>query len=82
MGDVSDSASGGPESQVGAGARRVGRPRGPARVPRTVRLLEEHDRRLATEVELQGLSPQYLIERAVAEYFKRLDRQRARPPKP
>jgi hypothetical protein len=43
-----------------------------------VRLLEEHDRRLAAEVERQGLSQQYLIEIALTEYFKRLDRQRRR----
>lgn len=60
------------------GTGKVGRPKGPDRIARTVRLLEEHDRRLAAEVERQGLSQQYLIELALAEYFKRLDRQRRR----
>jgi hypothetical protein len=54
-------------------ARRVGRPRGPERVALTVRILAEHDRRLTFEVERQGLSPQYLVERALAEYFSKLD---------
>ena len=61
--------------------RHAGRPKGPKRVPRTVRLLEKHDRWLAEEVELQGLSQQYLIERALDEYFKRLARQRRRAAK-
>ncbi|MBR7826247.1 hypothetical protein KDK95_08040 [Actinospica sp. MGRD01-02] len=60
------------------GGSKVGRPKGPDRIARTVRLLEEHDRRLAAEVEHQGLSQQYLIELALGEYFKRLDRQRRR----
>jgi hypothetical protein len=67
----------GGDSEVGGG-RRVGRPKGPERIPRTVRLLAEHDRRLAAEVAYQGLSQQYLIERALDEYFRRLDRQRRR----
>lgn len=58
--------------------RQVGRPKGPNRIPRTVHLLEEHDRLLAEEVEHQGLSQQYLIERALDEYFQRLARQRRR----
>jgi hypothetical protein len=64
-----------------AGAKtssHVGRPRGPERVARTVRLLKEHDQRLIEEVERQDLSPQYLIERALIDYFARLDRARAR----
>jgi hypothetical protein len=61
-----------------SGTGKVGRPKGPDRIARTVRLLEAHDRRLAAEVVRQGLSHQYLIEIALAEYFKRLDRQRRR----
>lgn len=79
MGETSDTASDAPAPRGNSeGTRRAGRPRGPERLPRTVRLLEEHDRRLAAEVEHQGLSQQYLIERALAEYFQRLDRQRRR----
>jgi hypothetical protein len=82
MGESSDSTPGArlaPDADAPAG-RRIGRPRGPERIARTVRLLEAHDRRLAAEVERQGLSPQYLIEQALTEYFKRLDRRRRRNP--
>jgi hypothetical protein len=58
--------------------RRLGRPRGPVRVPLTVRVLVEHDERLTAEVAAQGLSPQYLVEQALTEYFARLDRLRGR----
>ena len=57
--------------------RRIGRPRGPARVPLTVRILAAHNERLTAEVAAQGLSPQYLVEQALAEYFARLDDQRS-----
>ena len=66
------------EVSLAGRGRRIGRPRGPERVPLTVRILAEHDARLTAEVELQGLSPQYLVERALAEYFARLDRLRGR----
>jgi len=79
MGEKSASVSGAAIPQGdGGGERRVGRPKGPDRIARTVRLLEEHDQRLAAEVEHQGLTHQYLVERAPDEYFKRLDRQRRR----
>jgi hypothetical protein len=58
--------------------RWMGRPRGPERVPLTVRILAAQDKRLTAEVELQGLSPQYIVERALTEYFDRLDRLRGR----
>lgn len=61
-----------------ARGRRLGRPRGPARVPLTVRILAAQDERLTAEVARQGLSPQYLVEQALSEYFTRLDRQRGR----
>jgi hypothetical protein len=61
--------------------RRLGRPRGPVRVPLTVRILAEHNERLTSEVAVQGLSPQYLVEQALTEYFARLDRQRSRTEK-
>jgi hypothetical protein len=62
----------------GTRGRRLGRPRGPVRVPITVRILAAHDERLTAEVARQGLSPQYLVEQALTEYFTRLDRQRGR----
>ena len=62
-------------------SRRLGRPRGPVRVPLTVRILAQHNERLTSEVALQGLSPQYLVEQALTEYFARLDRQRSRTEK-
>jgi predicted transcriptional regulator len=79
MGEGSESVPGAatPQGRPG-GTGKVGRPKGPDRIARTVRLLEEHDRRLAAEVERQRLSQQYLVEKALAEYVKRLDRQRRR----
>jgi hypothetical protein len=56
-------------------ARRIGRPRGPLRVALNVRILAAHNERLTSEVERQGLSPQYIIERALSEYFDRLDQE-------
>jgi len=47
-------------------------------VPLTVRILAQHNERLTSEVALQGLGPQYLVEQALMEYFARLDRQRGR----
>lgn len=66
------------DASAEARGRRLGRPRGPARVPLTVRILAAQDERLTAEVALQGLSPQYLVEQALSEYFARLDRQRGR----
>ncbi|MBR7839124.1 hypothetical protein KDL01_38030 [Actinospica durhamensis] len=73
--DPGDEKSAAPETSGGS-RRRLGRPRGPVRVPLTVRILAGHNERLTEEVALQGLSPQYLVEQALAEYFTRLDRQR------
>jgi predicted transcriptional regulator len=58
--------------------RRVGRPRGPERIALSVRILAELDARLTEEVERQGLSPQFLVDQALADYFARLDRARQR----
>ncbi|MBR7826246.1 hypothetical protein KDK95_08035 [Actinospica sp. MGRD01-02] len=66
------------EGRAQARGRRIGRPRGPVRVPLTVRILAAHNERLTAEVAAQGLSPQYLVEQALAEYFARLDDQRDR----
>lgn len=81
MTEKSDPAPGAPALRATAKrSHAVGRPRGPERIARTVRLLKEQDRRLAVEVEQQGLSPQYLIEQALTEYFARLDRRRRTQP--
>jgi hypothetical protein len=42
-----------------------------------VRILAAHNERLTAEVAAQGLSPQYLVEQALAEYFARLDDRRS-----
>lgn len=52
--------------------RRVGRPRGPERVPLTVRILAATDERLTAAVEATGKSPQYIVDEALAEYLARL----------
>ena len=75
--DETDAATDAAEAAEARG-RRLGRPRGPARVPLTVRILAAQDERLTAEVAFQGLSPQYLVEQALSEYFARLDRQRGR----
>lgn len=49
--------------------RRVGRPRGPERVPLTVRILAATDERLTAAVEASGKSPQYIVDEALAEYL-------------
>ena len=75
---ASDGGAPVPAESAGGGGRRLGRPRGPQRVPLTVRILVGHNDRLTEEVARQGLSPQYLVEQALAEYFMKLDRQRGR----
>ncbi|MEU9595033.1 hypothetical protein AB0D84_35665 [Streptomyces sp. NPDC048193] len=52
--------------------RRRGRPRGPERVPLTVRILPPTDRKLTVAVEQTGLNPQTLVEDALEAYFRRL----------
>lgn len=52
--------------------RRRGRPRGPERVPLTVRILPSTDRKLTAAVEETGLNPQTLVEDALEAYFRRL----------
>ncbi|MDQ0689034.1 hypothetical protein QFZ56_008080 [Streptomyces achromogenes] len=67
------SASPAPASQGGSRApRRRGRPRGPERVPVTVRLLTSTDRKLTVAVEQTGLNPQSIVEDALEAYFRRL----------
>lgn len=53
-------------------SRRKGRPRGPERVPLSVRILPENDSRLTQAVEQSGKSPQYLVEEALELLFKRM----------
>ena len=50
----------------------MGRPRGPERVPLTVRILTAVDERLTAAVEATGKSPQYIVDEALSEYLKRL----------
>lgn len=57
-------------------SRRPGRPKGPDRIPLSVRILAEHDARLTQEVERQQLSPQFIVDAALSDYFAKLDRRR------
>jgi hypothetical protein len=52
--------------------RRPGRPRGPERVPLSVRILAENDRKLTAAVDETGLNPQTIVDEALSAYFKRL----------
>jgi hypothetical protein len=52
--------------------RRVGRPRGPARVPLTIRILAATDQRLTAAVDATGQSPQYIVDAALSAYFDAL----------
>jgi hypothetical protein len=58
--------------KAGKRRRRVGRPRGPERVPLTVRILTATDERLTEAVEDTGKSPQYIVDEALSEYLARL----------
>lgn len=53
--------------------RRAGRPKGPDRVPLSVRILAETDARLTTAVELTGWNPQTIVDRALAQYLDTLE---------
>ena len=55
----------------------MGRPRGPERVPLTVRILAATDERLTTAVEATGKSPQYIVDEALSEYLSRLEARSA-----
>lgn len=52
--------------------RRAGRPKGPDRVPLSVRILAETDARLTTAVEATGWNPQTIVDRALAQYLDTL----------
>jgi hypothetical protein len=58
--------------KAGRAARRVGRPRGPDRVPLTIRIIAENDARLTAAVEQTGQSPQYIVDAALSAYFDAL----------
>ncbi|MFF8506415.1 hypothetical protein ACF07L_38125 [Streptomyces anulatus] len=60
-----------PSSKRSRPARLPGRPRGPQRVPLTVRLLESTDRKLTEAVQQQQLNPQSIVEEALEAYFRR-----------
>ncbi|WP_030965612.1 hypothetical protein [Streptomyces sp. NRRL S-378] len=51
--------------------RRVGRPKGPERVPITVRILPHTNSLLTKAVEELEMNPQSIVEEALAAYFKR-----------
>jgi len=71
-GPVSRSAGRKTGKKAGKRRRRVGRPRGPERVPLTVRILAATDERLTAAVEGTGKSPQYIADEALSEYLARL----------
>jgi hypothetical protein len=52
--------------------RRVGKPRGPERVPLAVRILAATAERLTRAVEATGESPQYIVGEGLSEYLTRL----------
>jgi hypothetical protein len=58
--------------KAGKARRRVGRPRGPERVPLTIRILAATDERLTAAVEATGDSPQYIVDAALAAYLDAL----------
>lgn len=53
-------------------SRRVGRPRGPARVALTVRILAVTDGRLTAAVHATGQSPQYIVDEALDKHLTSL----------
>ena len=53
-------------------ARRRGRPRGPDRVKLSVRIRTDLDEMLSEAVERTQLSPQYIVEEALARHFRAL----------
>jgi hypothetical protein len=67
--------SGGAEKQ----RRRLGRPRSPARVALSIRILAANDARLTATVESTGQSPQYVVDAALAAYFDGLGIPAAEP---
>jgi hypothetical protein len=64
--------AGGRASKKAGTRRRIGRPRGPARVPLTIRILAANDERLTATVDATGQSPQYIVDAALAAYFDAL----------
>lgn len=58
--------------------RRRGRPRGPSRVPLSVRILQPLDERLTQAVEDTGLGPQEIVELALDRWLTSHERTRRR----
>lgn len=72
-GNVKDSAAGREESGGRIRApRRVGRPRGPDRVKLSVRITQDLDDQLSRAVDQTKMSPQYIVEEALAKHFRSL----------
>ena len=69
---VSSAASGKDRRNAGKPQRRVGRPRGPERVPLTTRILASENARLTAAVEMTGESPQYIVDAALKAYLDAL----------
>jgi hypothetical protein len=59
-------------SEMAGARRRVGRPRGPARVSLSIRILAANDARLTAAVDATGQSPQYVVDAALKAYFDAL----------
>ena len=53
-------------------SRRVGRPRGPDRVKLSVRITRDLDDQLSRAVDQTSMSPQYIVEEALAKHFRSL----------
>jgi len=71
-GSAADSA---PVSEAGGrirASRRVGRPRGPDRVKLSVRITQDLDDQLSRAVDQTSMSPQYIVEEALAKHFRSL----------
>lgn len=61
-----------PSTATRTPALRRGRPKGPARRPLSVRILEANDRMLTAAVESTGQLPQTIVDDALAAHFRRL----------
>jgi hypothetical protein len=69
--------AGGTAGSKASARRRLGRPRGPARVALTIRILAANDERLTAAVEVTGQSPQYVVDAALSAYFDALGIRRS-----
>lgn len=69
---ASSTASSKARRNAGKKQRRVGRPRGPERIPLTTRILASENARLTAAVEMTGESPQYILDAALKAYLDAL----------